>query len=171
MFRLISFDIGKLNLAFAEFLVETTKIASLNFDLKNVSIHGDGPIARCKEIINTLDSLNIKETDHIVIERQTPNNIVAMELMYALITSSLRFTSHITIFDPKLKFTTFHTSYTTKNSAHKKLSINTVREYLREGNETMLEKFETFPKKDDVSDAIFQGLTHLYIEKYIDKIK
>jgi hypothetical protein len=167
--RMISFDIGKNNLAYADFLVSSAAISSIEFDLKNISFQGVSPVSRCMALRALLQELLPDENTIIVIERQVPTNIVAMEIMYGLITASLQFSENVIIFDPKLKFTTFNINYTTKNKTHKKKSVSFVQDFLKKYSEKLV-KFNSFPKKDDISDAIFQGLAQLYIMNFISDL-
>jgi hypothetical protein len=89
-----------------------------------------------------------------------------MEIMYGLIATVLQYTSMIYIFDPKQKFATFRIEYNTRNAAHKKKSIALMTDFLRDYPE-LLEVFSKCPKKDDISDALFQGLAQL---KLMEKI-
>jgi hypothetical protein len=111
--------------------------------------------------------LNIQKDDYVVIERQTQNNTVAMELMYALTSLALFFTDNIIIFDPKLKFTAINEEYNTKNLQHKKKSVSMASSFLADYPQA-LEIFNRLEKKDDVSDALNQGLIQLALMKKID---
>ena len=64
-------------------------------------------------------------------------------------------TEDIIIFNPIRKFSDVGLKYDTKNKAHKKLSINVIKEVL------VGHKYEKFfnelPKKDDIADAIYMA--------------
>jgi hypothetical protein len=164
--RLLSFDIGKYNLAFADINYSERKISKINFDLRNISSKSATPVARCTALKELVEELSLTKDTVVVIERQTPNNTVAMEIMYGLIALVLQYTAQVVVFDPKLKFTTFRVEYNTRNAAHKKKSIALMTEFLK-GYPDLLEIFSKCPKKDDISDALFQGLAQL---KLMEKI-
>jgi hypothetical protein len=110
----------------------------------------------------------------VIIERQYPNNQVAMELQYALIATSLKYTDKVILFDPKLKFTALGIPYSTINKKHKQTSIKLAEIALRnisnlEANQLPIDKpinsesytrFNDLVKKDDVADAINQAFVY-----------
>lgn len=61
----------------------------------------------------------------------------------------------IICFDPKLKFKGI--SYNSKTKEHKKIVVNMAREYLL--SKDSLNDFETYTKKDDISDAVIAAKT------------
>ena len=97
----------------------------------------------------------------IVIERQVSRNTMAMGLMYATTALAMEITDEVVIFDPKSKFNKVGVTYVTERKQHKKQSIryagNVLRKWWRDG----MGLFESMRKKDDVSDAIIQGLVWL----------
>ncbi len=98
--------------------------------------------------------------ERIIVERQVQTNIVAMEIMYSII--SLCITKipldALIIYDPKKKFTDLHLKYSTKNKEHKKLSINVCREKLAQLYPSLLPSFDKHKKKDDIADSILMNL-------------
>ena len=96
----------------------------------------------------------------IIVERQVQTNIMAMEIMYSII--SLCITKipleALIIYDPKKKFTDLHLKYSTKNKEHKKLAIEVCRRYLIELYPSLLDQFDGHKKKDDISDSILMNL-------------
>ena len=91
----------------------------------------------------------------IIIEKQVPNNTIAMELMYSIYTKALQYCEHkdVIIFDPKLKFSSINEPYDTKNKKHKKQSIMYAGNLIKNSYPSMLEQFNSHPKKDDIADA------------------
>jgi hypothetical protein len=152
----LSIDIGITNLAIT--IVINDNI--VDFDLYDIS-KSSKPVTRCIELSRILDNIiEDKDVELIIIERQVPQNIVAMEIMYALIGLSLKYTKNIVIYDPKLKFSTLNLPYNTKNKAHKTLSIKTALEYLLSINHPKLTHFQSFIKQDDISDSILQYIAY-----------
>lgn len=98
--------------------------------------------------------------ERIIVERQVQTNIVAMEIMYSIISLCITKISldALIIYDPKKKFTDLHLKYSTKNKEHKKLSINVCREKLAQLYPALLPSFEKHKKKDDIADSILMNL-------------
>lgn len=90
--------------------------------------------------------------DKVIIEKQVVQNVVAMCIQSCLITISkiLLKDSIIICFDPKRKFVGI--TYNAKKKEHKKIIIDIARTELKLKNK--LNNFESFKKKDDISDAI-----------------
>ena len=102
------------------------------------------------------------QVNTVIIERQVNTNTRAMELMYLLTATIYNYCEDIIIFDPKLKFTKTGLIYNTKNKAHKKLSIKVIREYITNNYPSLLDSFENYDKKDDISDAVFMLLIYRF---------
>jgi hypothetical protein len=117
-------------------------------------------IQRCYKLIDFVNTLEIGPDDVFIIEKQSQNNIVAMEIMYSLTAIVLTKTKNLILFDPKLKFTSINEKYETKGLRHKRKSIEMAQNALKffPDSETV---FESFDKKDDIADALNQGLIHL----------
>ena len=98
----------------------------------------------------------------VIVERQVNVNTMAMELMYSLVSSIYPYTRDIIIFDPKLKFTTLSLKYDTKNKQHKKLSVCVVYNYLLHKYPEHVNKFMSYTKRDDISDAVLMLLVYVY---------
>ena len=131
---------------------------------------------RCKRINEFFEMIKDKcdtaSIDKIVIERQVNNNTQAMSIMYALVMKAFSIfpQEHIFIFDPKLKFTFYHEEYDTKNKAHKRKSIQKVRSLFEKYYQELLSTFDSFQKKDDISDAINQGITLLHMKGLLHQV-
>lgn len=97
----------------------------------------------------------------IVIERQVSRNTMTMGLMYTTTALAMAITDEVVIFDPKSKFNKVGVTYVTERKQHKKQIVryagNVLRKWWRDG----MVLFESMRKKDDVSDAIIQGLVWL----------
>ena len=157
---ILSIDIGVKNLAYA-----IITFPAVTFDVIDISKTKDA-IERCR-LINRYIGNIIKENsiDTVVIEKQFLGNTVAMELMYSIITLALTLDRRVHLFDPKEKFVYLDLEYNTKNKAHKKLSVNIARNFLKNFENKyscfmfqMLYNFEKYKKQDDIADAINQGL-------------
>ena len=105
---------------------------------------------------------DIYNVSTVIVERQVNVNTMAMELMYSLVASIYSYTRDIIIFDPKLKFTTLSLKYDTKNKQHKKLSVCVVYGYLRHKYPEHVNKFMSYTKRDDISDAVLMLLVYVY---------
>jgi hypothetical protein len=102
---------------------------------------------------------DFNSADVVIIEQQVHKNVWAMNLMYAMI--ALIDGPEVIIFSPLCKFTTFGIPFTTAHKAHKKPSIRMARNILKE-IPSARDAFESFVKKDDISDAFDQAITILF---------
>ena len=167
----LSIDIGTKNLGYAVFDLAEAGLAEagLEFGLYNIEEHlkGSGEIVveRCKVIKSFFKSLNVERFDGVIIERQVNNNVVAMNLMYAIASEALNYTSNVIIFAPLKKFKTFGIKYSTKKKEHKKLSVEIAGKLLITHFPELCEVYRAFKKKDDIADAINQLFTVLYQQK------
>lgn len=174
---LLSIDIGIKNLGWSYILYDPKKNEtnlSISFDIYTIDEeHKKGKestvVYRCRRINEFFEQFEEGEIEDIVIERQVNTNTQAMSIMYALVMKAFEILpkEHIHIFDPKLKFTFYNETYSTKNKEHKKKSIDKAHTLLTLYYTDQLEKFNSFPKKDDISDAINQGITFLKMNKMI----
>lgn len=119
------------------------------------------PVQRAYVLNHFLTEIIEKHSiERIIVERQVQTNTVAMEVMYSII--SLCITKipldALIIYDPKKKFTDLHLQYSTKNKAHKKLSINVCREKLERLYPSLVDSFDAHSKKDDIADSILMNL-------------
>ena len=85
--------------------------------------------------------------------------------MYSIATEALNYTNNVVIFTPAEKFKTFQIPYSTTNKQHKRLSITLASNLITKHFPEMIHKFNTFEKKDDISDAINQLFAVLYQRK------
>ena len=104
--------------------------------------------------------INEYSIERIIVERQVQTNTMAMEVMYCII--SLCITKipleNLIVYDPKKKFTDLHLKYTTKNKAHKKLSIALCSETLKRLYPGLIDSFDKHKKKDDIADSVLMNL-------------
>ena len=70
--------------------------------------------------------------------------------------------AHIMIYDPKRKFITLCLNYDTHNKHHKALSVKIIGNYLAKEYPDLVDRFNSFKKKDDISDAMLMLFTVLY---------
>lgn len=193
--KILSIDIGKNNLGFtiAEFIphkdfqpkegkkksVNPYSISDFKFkadlyDIEGSKIKADVVSKRVGGLYNFASENGLLDgsLEMVIIERQVPTNLIAMELMYSVVAMFWPFTKNVIIFDPKLKFEAIGQAYNTKNKAHKKQSILNMR--------TLMDLFEndSFPelmkslddkkKQDDVADSFNQLMITLIQKGYID---
>ena len=164
---IVSIDLGIKNLGYS--LISYTKFGKLSFD----DIKIDFGIFNIAEILNKKENIVVGrcnalhdffcdvvekgyEIDFVIIERQVSRNTMAMELMYATTAIALFHCQDIIIFDPKNKFNKLNIEYSTESKKHKKQSSNYARNLIRKKYEEHLSKFDSYEKKDDISDSLNQ---------------
>ena len=161
---ILSIDIGLRNLGYALFDKQN---GQLTFGVYDVDSHlhnkKDLVVSRSLILKDFIKDLFDKyDIESVIIERQVSSNTQAMELMYLLTVIITNYTTKIEIFDPKLKFTRLNLKYSTKNRAHKKLSVSIIKNYLEANHKDLLEEFSTHNKLDDIADAILMILVTVY---------
>lgn len=155
---IISFDIGIHNLGYAVYDKNNDVLDFALFNINKKTV-----VDRTITVRNFIDSLYMKyQFDEVIIERQVARNVVAMELMYLISAFVSIYCENIYIIDPKQKFNILNVIYNTKNKEHKKLSINIAHSFLQNCYPSMVDKFNSYDKKDDLSDAILMLFTELY---------
>ena len=166
----LSIDIGIKNLGFAIYYQIGSEATVFDFGLYNINDNIKGHTnsktnviaERCKAIKRFFESLKFKSYEAVIIERQVASNSIACYLMYSIATEALNYTDNVIIFTPAEKFKTFQIPYSTTNKQHKKLSITLASNLITKHFPEMIYKFNSFEKKDDISDAISQLFTVLY---------
>ena len=178
--KYLSIDIGFKNLGYALYNTEREtekdwdKEDNLEFGLFNidafVSKNKDLEIVveRCKVIRMFFERFKIYDYDGVIIERQVNNNVVAMNLMYAITNEALNYTDKVIIFAPLLKFNTFGIKYSTKKKEHKVLSVKIAYKLIYTHFKKVFEAYCSFKKKDDIADAINQLFTTLFQQNLSD---
>lgn len=170
MVSILSVDIGIKNLGYTivSFHPNPSDASGVNisFGIANISERGGSDVisSRCKSLYTFLERITSNyHLVKIIIEKQVPTNVKAMELMYALYGMSMNVVSpdNVIIYDPKLKFTTLNVKYDTKNKRHKRQSINYARSIIEKLFDDKLDEFESHPKKDDISDSLNQCLIYM----------
>lgn len=175
MSSILSIDLGIKNLGWALLKVDSIKKSVTNVDFGIFIVDGKKSSKesivsyRCRRLNEFFKMFKDEKLDYIIVERQVNNNTQAMCLMYAIVMHAMNVVeeNRIFIFDPKLKFTFYHEEYCTKNKAHKKQSIERARKLICKDYSELTSKFEEFDKKDDISDAINQGITYLEMNNII----
>lgn len=174
----LSIDIGVKNLGWTIFASDNSfkttakqpfENISVTFNIFNitnaVSANASIVTERCNAVSQFMKQINNNFIiDYVVIERQVPSNIKAMELMYAITTAAHCYTetpNDVIIFDPKLKFQMLNIDYDTENKHHKRQSIVMCRTMLITLAECKVEAFDQFDKQDDVSDSFNQAFEWL----------
>lgn len=179
MVSILSVDIGIKNLGYTivSFHPNPSDASEVNisFGIANISERGGSDVisSRCKSLYTFLE--RITSNHHlvkIIIEKQVPTNVKAMELMYALYGMSMNVVSpdNVIIYDPKLKFTTLNVKYDTKNKRHKRQSINYARSIIEKLFDNKLDEFESHPKKDDISDSLNQCLIYMTANRMFERM-
>lgn len=181
-YHILSIDIGIKNLGYS--IISFDKLGkkdlsdlSVEFDIFDISKHlpkkKDIVSSRCEALIQFFKPLFDKYHSFktIVIERQVNRNTMAMELMYA-ITMALKLLNNeddydLVIFDPKDKFLKLGLEYSTTNKSHKKQSAKYARNLMSSVWQSKLNYFDTFDKKDDISDAVNQALVWMLVNGYL----
>lgn len=169
---ILSIDIGVKNLGYAVITYTEPIFAladvTIDFGICNIS-EGKGAsdnivASRCSSLLTFLSTMAYKyNLTRIIIEKQVPTNVKAMELMYAIygMASILLGTTDsdkLVIYDPKLKFTTLGVPYNTKNKAHKRQSITYATKLFDTVFKNSRDRFANHSKKDDIADSLNQGL-------------
>lgn len=96
--------------------------------------------------------INDKGRLKIFIEKQVPNNQKAFGIMYGIL-GYLRGAAYfdVQLYDPIKKFVGI--SYNSAKKEHKKISVQWAKIYLS-NNQSLTDKFNTYSKKDDISDCV-----------------
>lgn len=185
MHAVVSIDIGRVNLGWTIFASEKSfkkgeakniSDISITFGIFNITERlKDNKLVkeRCRIIHDFWKRIASNFTvDYVIIEKQVNINTIAMELMYSICTAAQFLTESaddVIMFDPKLKFTWLGLAYTRENKAHKAQSVNICRSILVNTveDESLIDKFDKFEKKDDIADSFNQAFDWLI---YQDKI-
>lgn len=169
---ILSIDIGVKNLGYSVITykepVYTIEDVDVVFGICNIS-DGKGAsdtviASRCTALLAFLSKLMYDHNiTRVIIEKQVPTNVKAMELMYAIygMSSILLGTTDpdkLVIYDPKLKFTTLNVPYNTKNKAHKRQSIAYASRLFDSVFKSGKDAFAKHQKKDDIADSLNQAL-------------
>ena len=179
--RILSFDVGILNLAYCIFNTETLKIEYWEIiKLENLKDHGKLHV----NLITELDKRNhlIDGTDTVLIEKQPSFNpkmrIIASCLQtYFFIRGVIDSENKIGIikfFSPKHKLKCYNgteiaVTGKTKYLQTKQMSIIICKEKLEEYSEPdeIKNMFELSKKKDDLADCYLQAITYGIFEKLV----
>lgn len=157
---ILSIDIGKKNLGFTIYNENIFKFGLFNITQKikekklNENIEG-----RNQVLIKWLNSQRKKyNITKIVVEKQVIKNVVAMCIESCILTFALMYKLEFLVFDPKNKFTFTEDRYDAKKKEHKKLAIKYAINTIKNIDESLLEIFNQYEKKDDISDSIVMAL-------------
>lgn len=196
--KILSFDVGIINLAYCIFDTSNCKIDYWDIiDLKVPQFSAKNPngnesiaksandihVTLIKELDNRKFLLNV---DYVVIEKQPSFNpkmriiggcLQSYFYIRGIIDSGIPIKS-IEFFSPKHKLKcytgpelTIASKTKSKYSQTKKMGILIAREKLREFNEidTIKNKFEVSKKQDDLADCYLQAITFSLFKKFISK--
>lgn len=165
--NILSIDIGIHNIGYAIYNKIEDKLDFGLYDIDSQLTKSDKKnntvITRVKYVSLFIDKLfESYNFNKVIVERQVNNNTMAMELMYSIVSCVYKYCKDIIIFDPKMKFKALGLTYSTKNKAHKKLSVNIVSNYINKYYSSLMDKFDDNTKQDDISDAILMLLIDNY---------
>lgn len=177
---IISIDIGRKNLGytiasavdFNKAKINDVKFISGVYDLNEKPSKGEIVLQRILAL-KIFFEITIKDDVFCaIIERQVPSNLIAMELMYSVVSFISKYTNNIYIFDPKLKFNTIGQTYNTRNKEHKKQSINNMYKFISSVKNPCFNELETLlkdaKKRDDIADSFNQLIIYACMNEYID---
>lgn len=157
---ILSIDIGKKNLGFTIYNENIFKFGLFNITQKikekklNENIEG-----RNQVLIRWLNRQRKRyNITKIVVEKQVIKNVVAMCIESCILTFALMYKLEFLVFDPKNKFTFTEDRYDSKKKEHKKLAIKYAINTIKNIDESLLEIFNQYEKKDDISDSIVMAL-------------
>jgi hypothetical protein len=159
--NIISFDIDTRNFAFSIITSDNQLIFKL-IDLDSrIKRKEKNPLGRCRVLHEILlEATSLLEPNaplRIIIEKQVQSNVVAMGLVYPLLSIALNFTEDVILFDPKQKFILWEQEYSTINKAHKSLSIKLSRDIISKQYPGKLIEFNNQTKKDDIADSFLMA--------------
>lgn len=118
------------------------------------------------KIIKILDNINLRyNLKCILVEKQVLKNRICMMLQSSVLTWCIINGVKYHSFDPKLKFKYTKTKLNTKKKEHKKESVKYANNILLNLGYS-LDYFNTFKKKDDISDAICMVVMYYNEELY-----
>lgn len=173
-YKILSIDIGIHNLGYSLYDVDNNKLFFDLYDIDEKISKNDNIILSRTKIINDFVKnifTNHNNINTVIIEKQVNVNTMAMELMYLLTATIYNYCDNIIIFDPKQKFTKLSIKYDVKNKNHKKLSIRIIRNYISKYYNDLLDTFDSYTKRDDISDSVFMLFVHLYNDNKKELIK
>ena len=157
---ILSIDIGKKNLGYTIYNENIFKFGLFNITQKikekklNENIED-----RNQVLIRWLNRQRKRyNITKIVVEKQVIKNVVAMCIESCILTFALMYKLDFLVFDPKNKFTFTEDRYDSKKKEHKKLAIKYAINTIKNIDESLLEIFNQYEKKDDISDSIVMAL-------------
>ena len=157
---ILSIDIGRRNLGYVIGNKQSLTMGLYDIDEGK---RGKGVLYRTVRIHEFLkEKFDKYPIEVVIIEKQVPQNKVAMEIMYLFVSAVYFYCKKVILYQPKRKFTSLSVNYTTKHKAHKKLAIDLVKNYLEKYKPEDYCIFESFTKQDDISDALLMMLTYMY---------
>jgi hypothetical protein len=193
--KVLSFDVGIINLAYCIFETTTSKI--LHWGIIDLKVHGfsgkvpsgNGALAKSANdihisLIHELDTLKfLLDVDYVVIEKQPSFNpkmriiggcLQSYFYIRGIVDKPHQKITSIEFFSPKHKLKcytgpelTIESKAKSKYTQTKKMGILITKEKLDEFEETPENKmlFETSKKKDDLADSYLQAITFSIFKK------
>lgn len=161
---LLAIDVGTKNLGLALY----DNNFNLKFELINITnntkyknIH-----LYVSKIVNILNNINQRyNLKCVMVEKQVLKNRVCMMLQSSILTWCVINKVNYHSFDPKLKFKYTKTKLNTKKKEHKKESVKYAKNIILNLGYS-LDYFNSFKKKDDISDAICMVIMYSNEELY-----
>lgn len=175
---IISIDLGIKNLGYS--VISYSKIGKLNFSdikinfgiydiSKNIPKKVNVVNGRCAALFKFFaDTIENFTVDTVIIERQVSRNTMAMELMYATTAIAMFYCDDVVIFDPKNKFNKLNIEYSTESKKHKKQSSSYARNLIESEFSDMLNEFDSYSKKDDISDSLNQCFVWMIENEFLN---
>ncbi|OHS94017.1 hypothetical protein TRFO_39809 [Tritrichomonas foetus] len=143
--KYLSIDVGTKNLAIVSYDTEFQDITTNLHNIDQYTTH-----ATINDLVHVLQQY--EEPDVVLLEQQTPKNTKCFGLMYAIATYYHGTT--VKIINPREKFKKLNISYSTKNKAHKKLSVQVATYFMKKLFDQDLPPEIT--KCDDIAYAYLQ---------------
>jgi hypothetical protein len=167
----LSLDLGFKNFSWCYINEKNGKWGEFDIDFGLFSLDEDNMKSKIENRVSKLiDFMKEKKNKYnikvVVIEQQMRVNYQCCQLEYSLVTICKMLDLNYYLFKPLLKFTVIKQEYTTKQRLHKLLSISNAKKFLEKYCKDKVEEFLLYKKKDDIADALNQGLIYCFMNNY-----
>jgi hypothetical protein len=164
--NVFSVDVGTKNLAICQVNRGTNTVQ--RWQIEQIRPPRDGDMLSA--VFETMQRINPQGYDVALIEKQPTNRqMIRVESMIAMYLLCAHPTSRVLVYSPVHKLKNVSGSEATKGwgkrkyAARKKLSVQTVSEWLRnhpQPSQELPQRFHAAKKQDDFADALLQALSH-----------